>query len=112
MYTYDLSVIGPLGRTWWTDRGLEPRYDCAGGRLHAYDVVVENGPALQEYPIAVMDQFSWSKLNIWFLQLQTEEILTLAELLDNFVEATNTEIGWVLVDGARQEVDYPTAGEI
>lgn len=105
-------MYGPVGSSWWTERGLEPRDDHAGGRLYVYDTAVENGPIIQEYPIAVMDQLSWAKLNFWSNRLETSEILTLDQLLTKFHEDTQTELGWLLIGDARQEIELTTPGEI
>ena len=110
MYTYKLSAIGPLPETWWTDRGLDPTVAYFGGRLYVYD---SGQRQIHEYPIAVMDGYSWGRLNAWTNNLETDSFMNLADIFDLFEEQTGGVLNWCLdTGGARQEIDFTTPGEI
>jgi len=111
MYSYQLSAIGPLPSSWWTDRGLDPTVALFGGGLYAY--LGDNKEPIQEFPIAVMDGYSWGRLNAWCNNLKTESLPNLADIETLFEEQTGGSLNWILDDGgARQEIDFTEPGEI
>jgi hypothetical protein len=103
MYRYELTFLGPLPESWWTERNLDPSVHYAGGRI--YVIVDEQSAPVMEYPVAIMDGYSWSRLNMWLNKLETETLTNLGTLFERFESETKSGINWILDSGgARQEI--------
>ena len=92
MITYSTNWMGPVTRSWYTDRGLDPME--GGWNAGRIDIRgVEDEPYGLEYGLSIMSTRSWHELSIWLNSLQTKELWTYDQIIQEF-ENNNNKIEW------------------
>lgn len=85
--------MGPAGKHWYTDRGLEPwtyaagRIDCRGTDLGKYGDEIALDPMTNE---------SWQRFSEWLHTLVTPTMWSLEKLVEQYEAEGNPKIEWYI----------------
>ena len=114
MITYSTNWMGPIATRWYEDRNIPfeiretsgkilPKteykhflesYSC--GRIDIYGLdESEHWGGKSEYSVAPMRTEDWNKLSDWLDELETYELATYEELIDQFEHYIGKAIRWV-----------------
>lgn len=92
MITYDTNFMGPIAIWWYEKYNIDhTKESWAGGRIDVYGTDCPYG---EEIGLPIMDGESWSMLTEWLSYLETEEVLTLDEIVTMFEHETSHKINW------------------
>ncbi len=92
MITYFLNLMGPLNPKFIENYGT----GWSMGRIDIMDIPDE--PFGREYPIGPIRTEDWKKLGEWLWDLETENILTLDEILERYRTETGNSVTELIRD--------------
>ena len=103
---YSTNWMGPVSLDWYRNNGFTERRTVefqgqkievdhiterwAGGRIDVYGT---GEPYPQEISVPIMREKDWAELGKWLTDFETEQVLTLEELVSLY-EKTNPKIQW------------------
>jgi len=88
MVTYSTNWMGPVNQEWVEEHG-----DCwSAGRIDIYGVPGEHYPI--EYGLSPMHREDWNRLSEWLNILETDDLWTYEQLMEDFQYWYGKEIRW------------------
>jgi len=100
MITYSTNWMGPINLHWYKERGLleedgvTPTIRYSAGRIDIRDDTKEGYDGWDEYSVAPMHSEDWNTLSDYLWDLETEELLSYNELIEQFETHYGKRIRW------------------
>ena len=88
MITYSTNWMGPINSQWIQEHGD----GWSGGRIDIYGVPGEHYPV--EHSLPVMRTEDWNEFSEWLDELETEELLSLEQILEQYFIDKGRIIRW------------------
>ncbi len=94
MITYSTNWMGPINENWIAKHGT----GWCAGRIDIRDDSKEGYDGWHEYSLPPMNVVDWEDLSEWLDELETEELLSFHDLIEQFEHTVGKKIKWCKED--------------